>query len=145
MKPKVRNISAIEGITMRKAPRILMCPPKYYGIEYEINPWMSRSRGSHRETADKQWQALYDTLMTPVSGLPDLVFTANAGVIFENRFFSSRFRHPERAKESPHFEAWFQAHGYQVEQFPDDCYHEGASTATSGSASASASACCRSS
>ena len=27
-------------------PRILMCPPDYYGIEYEINPWMSRSRGS---------------------------------------------------------------------------------------------------
>ena len=27
-------------------PTILMCPPDYYGIEYEINPWMSRSRAS---------------------------------------------------------------------------------------------------
>ena len=23
---------------------ILMCPPDYYGIEYEINPWMNRQR-----------------------------------------------------------------------------------------------------
>ena len=27
------------------APRILMCPPDHYGIEYEINPWMNRSLG----------------------------------------------------------------------------------------------------
>lgn len=123
---------------MRTAPRILMCPPTFYGIEYEINPWMSRSRGSHRETAETQWQSLYDSLvklgvhvdlLTPVSGLPDHVFTANAGLVFHNRFFCSRFRHSERAKESPHFEAWFQAHGFQVEQFPDDCYHEGAGDA----------------
>src|SRR5437870_11797737 len=39
-------------------PRILMCPPDYYGIEYEINPWMSRSRASDRPTAVAQWQAL---------------------------------------------------------------------------------------
>ena len=23
------------------APQILMCPPDYFGIEYEINPWMN--------------------------------------------------------------------------------------------------------
>ena len=34
-----------------RQPRILMCPPDYYGIEYEINPWMSRSRGSDAERA----------------------------------------------------------------------------------------------
>ena len=37
-------------------------------------------------------------LMTPQQGLPDLVFTANAGLVFENRFFSSRFRHDVRAR-----------------------------------------------
>ena len=25
-------------------PQILMCPPDFYGIEYEINPWMSRQK-----------------------------------------------------------------------------------------------------
>ena len=26
--------------------RILMCPPDFYGIEYEINPWMNRQVAS---------------------------------------------------------------------------------------------------
>lgn len=123
---------------MRSSPRILMCPPDYYGIEYEINPWMSRSRGSQGDIARSQWRNLYATLeevgakielLTPQPGLPDLVFTANAGLMFQNRFFSSRFRHEERARESPHNDAWFSSHGFQVEHFPDDCYHEGAGDA----------------
>jgi N-dimethylarginine dimethylaminohydrolase len=123
---------------MSKSPRILMCPPEYYGIEYEINPWMSRSRGSQSDRAREQWRRLHDTLeglgaqvelLEPVQGLPDLVFTANAGLMFQNRFFSSRFRHPERARESPVNEAWFASRGFQVEQFPEDCYHEGAGDA----------------
>jgi N-dimethylarginine dimethylaminohydrolase len=121
-----------------KQPRILMCPPDYYGIEYEINPWMSRSRGSTVERARKQWTALCDSLrglgvdiqlMTPQPGLPDLVFTANAGLIFENRFFSSRFRHEVRARESPHFDPWFAAHGFQIEHLPEGTYFEGAGDA----------------
>src|SRR5206468_9033403 len=100
-------------------PRILMCPPNYYGIEYEINPWMSRSRGSASDHAHRQWNTLYETLcglgvavelMQPQPGLPDLVFTANAGLIFGNRFFSSQFRHEVRARETPHFDAWFGGH-----------------------------------
>src|SRR5579862_1070770 len=43
-------------------PQILMCPPDYYGIEYEINPWMSRARGSSPERAQQQWRGLYETL-----------------------------------------------------------------------------------
>src|SRR5438270_1768579 len=113
---------------MRQA-RILMCPPDYYGIEYEINPWMSRSRGSTPERARQQWQALHDTLrglgvqvelLEPRPGLPDLVFTANAGLVFENQFFSSRFRHEVRARESPYFDAWFTAHGFTVQHLPDN-------------------------
>src|SRR6266851_4283025 len=104
-----------------RQPRILMCAPDFYGIEYEINPWMSRSRGSSPEKAHGQWQALNETLiglgvavdlMTPQPGLPDLVFTANAGLVFQKRFFSSRFRHEVRAGESPHFDGWFAAHGF---------------------------------
>jgi N-dimethylarginine dimethylaminohydrolase len=121
-----------------RQPRILMCPPDYYGIEYEINPWMSRSRGSNTERARAQWRRLHDTLvglgvtielMTPHPGLPDLVFTANAGLVFEKRFFSSRFRYEVRAKESPHFDAWFAAHGFTVEHLPPDLFFEGAGDA----------------
>src|SRR4029450_1671891 len=100
---------------MPTEPRILMCPPDHYVIEYEINPWSDRSLGGARALAFRQWQQLRDTLislgvrvetMMPQAGLPDLVFTANAGLIYDTTFLSSRFRHEVRAKESPYFEAW---------------------------------------
>src|ERR1700730_11341694 len=115
-----------------------MCPPDFYGIEYEINPWMSRSRRSSPERARQQWIALHDLLrglgvrverMTPQPGLPDLVFTANAGLVFHNTFLSSRFRHEVRARESPHFDAWFAANGFKVEHLPENTFHEGAGDA----------------
>ena len=70
--------------------RFLMCAPEYYGIEYEINPWMSRSHQSNAQIAREQWNTLYQLLnldfnaaielLDPKPGLPDLVFTANAGL-----------------------------------------------------------------
>ncbi|MBA2224879.1 MAG: arginine deiminase-related protein [Thermogemmata sp.] len=119
-------------------PRILMCPPDHYGIEYEINPWMNRSMGAIRALAFHQWKTLRDTLaslgvqvelLTPQPGLPDLVFTANAGLIYKDVFVSSRFRHEVRARESPYFDAWFAEHGFQVEHLPAGMYHEGAGDA----------------
>jgi N-dimethylarginine dimethylaminohydrolase len=121
-----------------RQPRILMCPPDHYGIEYEINPWMSRSRGSAPDKAKAQWRTLHDALvrlgvqvetMTPQPGLPDLVFTANAGLVYHRRFFSSQFRHEVRARETPYFDAWFADHGFTVEHLPEGMFFEGAGDA----------------
>ena len=121
--------------------RILMCPPDFYGIEYQINPWMrphAAEGGADRDLAERQWHALVAAVLSagatverlePVKGLPDLVFTANAGLVYRNRFLSSRFRHPERAAESPVFDAWMAEHGYEVEHLPPAHYHEGAGDA----------------
>jgi N-dimethylarginine dimethylaminohydrolase len=115
-----------------------MCPPDFYGIEYEINPWMSRARGSVPDRAQAQWHRLHETLlglgvrvelMAPQQGLPDLVFTANAGLMYGARFYSSRFRHEVRARETPYFDAWFAGHGFQVEHLPEGMYFEGAGDA----------------
>lgn len=123
---------------MRPHPRILMCPPDHYGIEYEINPWMSRERGSAPDVAREQWHRLHQTLvglgaavelLTPRPGLPDLVFTANAGLVFGDRFFSSRFKHEVRARESPFFDEWFAARGFRVEHLPESTFFEGAGDA----------------
>ena len=123
---------------MSSTRRILMCPPKYYGIEYEINPCMNRRVSSDPEESRLQWQALYDTLidlgakvelLEPVQGLPDLVFTANAGLVFHDVFLSSRFRYGERQGETPVFDHWFAEHGYTVEHTPEDHYFEGAGDA----------------
>jgi N-dimethylarginine dimethylaminohydrolase len=43
-------------------PRILLCPPDFYGIEYEINPWMKKEHASTPEVAQRQWRTLHDTL-----------------------------------------------------------------------------------
>lgn len=119
-------------------PRILMCPPDYYGIEYEINPWMDRRIGSDPERSRLQWSALRDTLLElgagvelldPVEGLPDLVFTANAGLVFNRTFVSSRFRYGVRQGETTHFDNWFSAQGFEVVTLPEDLYFEGAGDA----------------
>ncbi|MDP2727056.1 MAG: arginine deiminase-related protein, partial [Dehalococcoidia bacterium] len=114
--------------------RVLMCPPDYYGIYYEINPWMSVAKQADREKARQQWQELYDLyralgvkvdLMEPVEGLPDMVFTANAGVVSGDLFIATNFRYPERQGEEKHFCSWFEAHDYRVERLPKGCFFEG--------------------
>jgi N-dimethylarginine dimethylaminohydrolase len=111
--------------------RILMCRPDYYGIEYEINPWMSRSRGAVRERAQQQWQTLYETLLRlqvtvelldPQPGLPDLVFTANAGLVFRDTVILSHFRYPQRQREEPVFENWFRQQGSKSPDWRRICF-----------------------
>jgi len=115
-----------------------MCPPDYYGIEYEINPWMQRSRQADRSVAAEQWRRLKAALeaagatietMPAVPGLPDLVFTANAALIYRDEAILARFRHPERQGETPYDEAWLAAHGFTVRQPPPGVYFEGAGDA----------------
>jgi N-dimethylarginine dimethylaminohydrolase len=114
--------------------RLLLCPPDFYGIEYEINPWMSRAHGSDPATARQQWQGLRDCLekigcrielIAPQKGSPDMVFTANAGLVMDHRFICSNFRYQERRGEEEHFRAWFTSHGFEVEQLPQDMVFEG--------------------
>jgi len=115
--------------------RLLMCPPLYYGIEYEINPWMSRSQQSNQQLAQEQWRALYRLLqdrlgmeisaVEPRQGLPDMVFTANAGLVWKNKFIASNFRHEVRRGETAHFENWFQVRGYEIVHLPEENFFEG--------------------
>lgn len=119
-------------------PTILMCPPDFYGIEYEINPWMSRSRQSDAEQSRQQWKALHDALeavgaeiqlLTPVKGLPDFVFTANAGLVWRDKVFLSQFRHAARQGESVLDDEWFQSQGFETISLPPDWNFEGAGDA----------------
>src|SRR6266704_2972292 len=113
---------------------LLLCPPDYYGIEYEINPWMSRARGAEAALAQEQWNGLHATLskldckidlVAAQPKLPDMVFTANAGLTVGRRFIPSNFRHKERAGEAPHFARWMEEHGYEIFWLPDSLYFEG--------------------
>ena len=118
--------------------RTFMCSPDYYGIEYEINPWMDRRVSSDPAESFRQWRRLAATLgdmgvrierLEPVPGLPDLVFTANAGVVYRNTFVSSRFRYGVRQGETPYFERWARDHGFEVVTLPPGFFFEGAGDA----------------
>ncbi len=119
-------------------PTILMCPPDYFGIEYEINPWMSRSRQSDHAVAVAQWNALREKLvavgaeielMEAVPGLPDLVFTANAALIWKETAYLARFRHPARQGETAVDAAWFEEYGMNTKTLPEPWAFEGAGDA----------------
>ena len=101
---------------MTDSLRFLMCPPDYYDVDYVINPWMEGNiHKSSRDRAVEQWEKLYHVLkdkaivdlVTPQKGWPDLVFTANAGLVLGKNVVLSRFLHKERQGEEPYFKEWF--------------------------------------
>jgi N-dimethylarginine dimethylaminohydrolase len=67
--------------------------------------------------------------VAPVAGLPDLVFTANAALIYQDRAIISRFKHPQRQGEEVHFRRWLDEHGWDVCDAPINCSFEGAGDA----------------
>jgi N-dimethylarginine dimethylaminohydrolase len=115
--------------------QLLMCSPRHYGIEYEINPWMSRRRQSTPQEAWTQWQELRRLLedrlavdirvIEPQRGLPDMVFTANAGLVYRNKFIVSNFRHDVRRGEAGFFAEWFRQQGFEIIHLPEDHCFEG--------------------
>ncbi len=118
--------------------RFLMCPPSHYDVDYVINPWMEGNvHRSAKAVAAAQWQQLQEVLagharveqLEPQPGLPDLVFTANAGVVVDDRVVLARFFHPERQGEEPWFQQWFASQGYRVTLLPADLPFEGAGDA----------------
>ncbi len=119
-------------------PQILMCPPDHYGVEYEINPWMKRDQPPDHALAVRQWtdlrQVLSDAgakilLQKPVRGLPDLVFTANAAMIYRREAMLARFRFSERQGEEQYDAQWLLASGFHLHRLPNDVYFEGAGDA----------------
>jgi N-dimethylarginine dimethylaminohydrolase len=126
-------------------PRILMCRPEHFGVVYAINPWMDPDEWERDEEAlavasQVEWIGLRNALrdlgaqielVPAATGLPDLVFTANAAVVLDRRALLARFRYPERQPEESHFAAVFRslrARGVidEFETIPDDMVLEGA-------------------
>ena len=115
-----------------------MCAPTHYDVDYVINPWMEGNvHRSSKERAQAQWQGLHEIiaahaqvdLVTPEPGWPDMVFTANAGLILGDQVVLSRFLYPERQGEEPFFKAWFEQQGHTVHELPQDLPFEGAGDA----------------
>ena len=118
--------------------RILMCAPDHYDVDYVINPWMEGNvHKLSRDRAVQQWQGLFQLLkdraivelVKPEKGVPDMVFTANAGLVLGKEVVLSRFFHKERQGEEPFFKQWFADQGFTVHELPKDLPFEGAGDA----------------
>lgn len=108
-------------------PTFLMCSPKHYEVNYVINPWMAGNvHRSSRQRATEQWEHLHTALreiaevrlVEPQPGSPDMVFTANAGLVRGGIVALSSFHHRERQGEEPHFRRWFSESGFAVCDIP---------------------------
>ncbi len=103
------------GYDIAMPTRFLVCPPTHYAVTYDINPWMTRNVGYDAPDARRQWDRFTETLLCAGDvglveveaneNVPDLVFTANAGLICGNLAIVSSFRHPERRLEQSIFRA----------------------------------------
>ncbi len=105
------------------SPLYLMCPPRFFDVQYVINPWMEGNlHNASYGLALEQWKRLHAAvseaadvlLVEPEPALPDMVFTANGGLVRDGVAALSGFAHVERRREEKHFKAWFEVEGFSV-------------------------------
>ena len=121
--------------------RVLLCPPTYFDIVDQRNPYISASATVDHARANRQWQALCSALqhagceietIDPVSGLEDMVFAANQIFVGSHAkpgkfIVPSRMVHASRQREVPFYVDWFKQRGFAVIDLglADDEYLEG--------------------
>jgi N-dimethylarginine dimethylaminohydrolase len=121
-------------------PRVLLCPPDYFDVVDQKNPYMSRESVVDRAKARSQWENLRNVLqqngceietVSPVTGLEDMVFAANQVFVgakdgYGKFVVPSRMVYESRQREVRFFADWCRQHGYQTIDldFGDD-YLEG--------------------
>jgi N-dimethylarginine dimethylaminohydrolase len=121
-------------------PTVLLCPPHYFDVVDQKNPYMSRESAVDRGKARSQWETLCGVLqqngcevetVDPVEGLEDMVFAANQVFAGEKIGYGkfvvpSRMVYPSRHREVPFYVDWFRAHDYKlIELDYGDDYLEG--------------------
>ena len=99
----------------------VMTPPRFFAVDYAINPWMDTTTPVDAAVALSQWQRLQDIylqlghsvdLVAPIPGLPDMVYAANGGLIIDGTALVARFKYVERQPESAAYGAWLQSQGF---------------------------------
>lgn len=86
---------------------------------------MDLTKTPQKEIAASQWMNLHHHILRlggwleyveHADGWPDMVFTANAGLVRGRDAVISKFRFKERAGEERYFKEWFLAAGYTVHE-----------------------------
>lgn len=127
---------ACRQATERKATlrRYVMTPPRFFSVDYSINPWMDTTTPVDARAALAQWQHLRDVyrqlghsvdLVDPVPGLPDMVYAANGALIIDGTAAIARFKYAERKQESAAYGAWLSTQGLHTRQTRHVCEGQG--------------------
>lgn len=119
------------------AQAVLLGDPSYFRIQAGANPHtrdlFGRRKKVDQEKGIAQWQNLKSLLeshgvkvhvLLPIPDQPGLVFPANAGFRFGNRFYLSNMN-PARAGEREHYRRAIEALGLSVADFPSPYQFEG--------------------
>jgi N-dimethylarginine dimethylaminohydrolase len=102
--------------------RLLVCDPRYFRIDYEINPYMHTETQPDLAVATAEHEAIVAAhlaagrkveYVAAVPGCPDMVYTANAAVVRGDRVVLASLP-PERQAETPHHRAWFVERDYRI-------------------------------
>jgi len=108
--------------------KVLLCPPNYFDVVDQKNPYMSRESPVDRAKARSQWENLCCVLqqsgckvetIDAVDGLEDMVFAANqifAGekIGYGKFVVPSRMRYASRQPEVSYYADWFRARDYRM-------------------------------
>jgi len=109
-------------------PNVLVCPPDYFDVVDQKNPYCSPDRPIDHAKARSQWEKLCSVLqqngcelqtIDPVEGLEDMVFAANQLFVGEKPGYGkfaipSHMVYPSRQREVPFYVDWCRERGYRV-------------------------------
>lgn len=102
--------------------RVLLCKPKYFTVDYIINPHMKPYSVDSVKAAE-QWANLVKTLeslgikveiIEQEEGVPDMVFAADQGIVQGNAVLLANFRYPQRQPERIYYREWFRDNGFRL-------------------------------
>jgi N-dimethylarginine dimethylaminohydrolase len=127
---------SLEEIPAMPLPKeTLMVTPKYFSVEYVINPHMTDNVGKvNKLEAQNEWDVLRSTFdqigikvhtIVGKEGLPDMVFCANQSLPYQdqegNRHVIMSIMHAdERKEEVPYIEQWYRQNGYEAHFLNED-------------------------
>ena len=109
-------------------PKVLLCPPNFFDVVDQKNPYMTGKSAVDRAKARTQWDALCSVLqqsgcdletIKPVDGLEDMVFAANQVFVgakdgLGKFVVPSHMVYESREREVPYFVEWFRQREYQI-------------------------------
>jgi N-dimethylarginine dimethylaminohydrolase len=105
-----------------KVTRVLMCRPTNFDVKYVINPHM-KPYSVVQPQALWEWENLVATLRSlsiqvdvidQPTGVPDMVFATDQGIVRGNKVLLANFRYKQRKKETPYYRQWFKDNGFEV-------------------------------